>query len=124
MSKSPLAQPVTTGLVTAFVGYSSSFAVVLKGLQSVGASEEQAASGLMALSFAMGFLCLLLSFAYKMPISGAWSTPGAALLAATGAVSGGFPAAVGAFLAVGALVIVTGLFKPAAKAVARPAVTG
>jgi len=110
---------VTAGLATAFVGYASSFAVVLKGLQSVGASEEQAASGLMALSFAMGFLCLLLSFAYKMPISGAWSTPGAALLAATGAVSGGFPAAVGAFLVVGALVVVTGLFKPAAKAVAR-----
>jgi len=118
MYKSPLVQPVTTGLVTAFVGYASSFAVVLKGLQSVGASDAQAASGLMALSFAMGFLCLILSFAYRMPISGAWSTPGGALLAATGAVAGGFGAAIGAFLVVGALVVVTGLFKPAAKAVA------
>jgi benzoate membrane transport protein len=118
MSKSPLVQPITTGVVTAFVGYAGSFAVVLKGLQSVGASDAQAASGLMALSFAMGFLCLVLSFAYKMPVSGAWSTPGAALLAATGATAGGFGAAVGAFLVVGALVVVTGLFKPAAKAVA------
>ena len=116
-SKSPLVQPITAGFVAAFVGYASSFAVVLKGLQSVGASDAQAASGLMALSFAMGFLCLVLSFAYKMPISGAWSTPGAALLAATGAVSGGFGAAIGAFLVVGALVVITGLFKPAAKAV-------
>jgi benzoate membrane transport protein len=118
MSRSPLVQPVTAGLVTAFVGYAGSFAVVLKGLQSVGASDAQAASGLMALSFAMGFLCMVLSFAYRMPISGAWSTPGGALLAATGAVSGGFGAAVGAFLVVGALVVVTGLLKPAAKAVA------
>ena len=40
----------------------------------------------------------------------AWSTPGAALLASTGAVDGGWPAAVGAFLLVGALILLTALW--------------
>jgi len=53
-----------------------------------------------------------------MPISAAWSTPGAALLATTGAVSGGFPAAVGAFLFVGALLVAAGLIRPFGRAVA------
>jgi benzoate membrane transport protein len=118
MTKSPFVQPITAGLVSAFVGYASSFAVVLKGLQSAGANEEQAASGLMALSIAMGLIGMILSLRYKMPISGAWSTPGAALLAATGAAEGGFGASAGAFLVAGALVIATGLVKPLARAVA------
>jgi benzoate membrane transport protein len=119
MSKSPLMQPVTAGLVTAFVGFAGSFAVVLKGLLSAGASEAQAASGLMALSIATGLVGMGLSLRYKMPISGAWSTSGAALLAATGAVEGGFEAAVGAFIVVGVMVVVTGLLKPLAKAVTK-----
>jgi benzoate membrane transport protein len=53
-----------------------------------------------------------------MPVSAAWSTPGAALLAATGAAPGGFPAAVGAFLVVGLLLISAGLFRPFARLVA------
>ena len=35
-----------------------------------------------------------------MPLTLAWSTPGAALLAGTGMVDGGWPAAVGAFVVV------------------------
>ena len=43
-------QALFMGLLTAFVGSASSFAVVLHGLQAVGATDAQAASGLMALS--------------------------------------------------------------------------
>ncbi len=111
-------QPIAAGIITAFVGFASSFAVILKGLTAVGASDAQAASGLMALSIAMGLAGIGLSVAYRMPISGAWSTPGAALLAATGATAGGFPAAVGAFLAVGCLIVAAGLFKPFGRLVA------
>ena len=53
-----------------------------------------------------------------MPVSAAWSTPGAALLAATGAATGGFPAAVGAFLVVGVLIVAAGLIKPFGRLVA------
>ena len=98
-----LLQPVSAGLVASFVGYASSFAVILKGLDAVGASDAQAASGLMALSIAMGWRESGSAWRTRMPISAAWSTPGAALLAATGAAAGGFPAAVGAFLICGLL---------------------
>ena len=118
MPKSVWFPPVVAGLVTAFVGFASSFAVILKGLTAVGASDAQAASGLMALAIAMGLAGVVLSLWCKMPISGAWSTPGAALLAATGAAAGGFPAAVGAFLVAGALIVAAGLIKPFGRAVA------
>ena len=111
-------QPVVAGIITAFVGFASSFAVIIKGLTAVGASDGEAASGLMALSIAMGVAGIGLSLASRMPISGAWSTPGAALLAASAAAAGGFPVAVGAFLAVGLLIIAAGLFKPFGRVVA------
>ena len=69
MRPASLLQPVSAGLVAAFVGYASSFAVILKGLTAVGASDAQAASGLMALSIAMGFAGIALSLWSRMPIS-------------------------------------------------------
>jgi len=116
--RSSLFQPVTAGVITAFVGFASSFAVILKGLTAVGASGAQAASGLMALSIAMGVAGVVLSAWTRMPVSAAWSTPGAALLASTGAAAGGFAAATGAFLIVGVLLIAAGLIKPFGRAVA------
>ena len=110
--------PVAAGLLAAFVGFASSFAVVLKGFTAVGASPEQAASGLMAVSVGMGIGGIWLSLRSRMPISVAWSTPGAALLASTGAVEGGFAAAIGAFLASGVLIVAAGLFRPLGRAVA------
>jgi benzoate membrane transport protein len=118
MRPASLFQPISAGLVASFVGYASSFAVILKGLTAVGASDGQAASGLMALSIAMGIAGIALSFWSRMPISAAWSTPGAALLASTGAVAGGFSAAVGAFVLVAALLVAAGLIRPFGRAVA------
>ncbi|MHB0953544.1 MAG: benzoate/H(+) symporter BenE family transporter [Allorhizobium sp.] len=106
------------GCLTAFVGFASSFAVVLQGLKGVGASDFQAASGLMALSVSMGLCAILLSAWTRLPVSIAWSTPGAALLATAGTVEGGFAAAVGAFLVCGVLIVIAGLFRPLGRAVA------
>ena len=111
-------QSLFMGVLTAFVGFASSFAVVLHGLQAVGASDAQAASGLTALSISMGVCAIMISLSTRMPVSIAWSTPGAALLASTGAVVGGFPAAVGAFLVCAILIIIAGLFRPLGRAVA------
>lgn len=102
--------PVLAGIVTATVGFASSFAVVLAGLRAVGASERQAASGLLALCLVMGVATVGFGLWLRMPVSIAWSTPGAALLVSTGPVVGGFPAAVGAFLVTGALIGLAGLF--------------
>ncbi len=111
-------QPVVAGVVTAVVGFASTFAVVLAGLRAVGADERQAASGLLAGCVAAGATAVVLGLRHRIPISIAWSTPGAALLAATGAVDGGFAAAVGAFLVTGALIIAAGLFPALGRAIA------
>ncbi|WP_029897898.1 benzoate/H(+) symporter BenE family transporter [Nocardia brasiliensis] len=113
-----LGQPLGAGAVTALVGFTSSFAVVLSGLTAVGASSAQAASGLLAVCLTPAIGMMLLSFRYRMPITLAWSTPGAALLASTGAVAGGWPAAVGAFAITGVLIVITGLWQRLGKLVA------
>ncbi|MCQ4041355.1 benzoate/H(+) symporter BenE family transporter [Streptantibioticus rubrisoli] len=105
-----LAQPLTAGVVTAVVGFSGSFAVVVSGLRAVGADQRQAVSGLLALCTAMGLLAVGLSMRHRQPISIAWSTPGAALLVATGRQPGGYPHAVGAFAVTGILLAVTGMW--------------
>lgn len=112
VARSDVLRAATAGLIAAIVGFSSSFAVVLAGLTAVGASPAEAASGLMALSIAMGIGGVVLSLRHRMPISIAWSTPGAALLAGSASTDGGFAAAVGAFVVTGALLVIAGLWKP------------
>ncbi|TWA67592.1 benzoate membrane transport protein [Azospirillum baldaniorum] len=118
---------VGAGLLAALVGYASSVAVVIHGLTAVGASTEQVVSGLVLLGFAMGLTAMGLSLHRRKPISIAWTTPGMALLAATGAVEGGFPAAVGAFMATGVLIVLAGLWSPLGRwiaAIPKPLANG
>ncbi|WP_370247028.1 benzoate/H(+) symporter BenE family transporter [Nocardioides sp.] len=111
--------PVVAGVVAAVVGFSSSFVVVLAGLGAVGASPQQAASGLLALCLTQAAGMAWLAWRHRTPIALAWSTPGAALLLTTGAVDGGWPAAVGAFLLVGVLILLTGLLPWLGALIAR-----
>lgn len=117
-ARAGLLQPVVAGVLAAVVGFASSFAVVLQGFAAVGATPAQAASGLLALCVMQGPLAALLSWRWRMPIITAWSTPGAALLVATGMPEGGFPVAVGAFLLAALLIVLAGLWKPFGRAVA------
>ena len=103
-------QQISAGFGIAIVGYTSSFAVVLAGLRAVGATHAEATSGLLVLCLCVGVATLLLSLRHRMPITIAWSTPGAAVLVSAGAVAGGWPAAVGAFAVVGGVVVLTGLW--------------
>ena len=105
-----ISQPVLAGILTALVGFTSSSAVVVTGLRAVGATPSEAASGLLAVCATQGLGILWLVRRHRIPLTLAWSTPGAALLASTGAIRGGWPAAVGAFLLVGGLILVTGLW--------------
>lgn len=111
-------QPVVAGLITGLVGFTSAFAVVLAGLRGVGATDAQAASGLLALSVSVGIVGAGLSLHHRIPIAVAWSTPGAALLASSGVPEGGWPAAVGAFVVCGALLAVAGLWRPLGRMIA------
>jgi benzoate membrane transport protein len=111
-------QGVAQGLLVALVGYASSVAILIQGLVAVGATVTQVASGLVVIGLLKGITAAGLSWSLRMPISVAWSTPGMALLATIAAVQGGFPAAVGAFIVVGALIMLTGLWSPLGRLIA------
>jgi benzoate membrane transport protein len=111
-------QPVLAGILTALVGYTSSSVVVVTGLRGVGASPAQAASGVLALCVMQGAANIYLAWRHRIPVTLAWSTPGAALLASTGIVAGGWPAAVGAFFVVAGLIVLTGLWPRLGRLIA------
>ena len=90
---------------------------MIAGLIAVGASETQAASGLFALCIATGLLCIVLPLATRMPVSFAWSTPGAALLVAAAATTQQFAAAIGAFIVCGVLIVLAGLWPALGRAI-------
>ena len=113
-----LAQPVTAGILAALTGFASSFAILLAGFTAAGASPAQAASGLFAVSLVMGLLSIALSLYWRMPVMIAWSTPGAALLVASGAAAGSYAVAVGAYIGAALLIVVAGLWRPFGRAVA------
>jgi benzoate membrane transport protein len=117
VSRPSVVQPVLAGIVAALVGFAGAFAIVLAGLHAVGADDAQAASGLLVLSVSMGALGAALSWRHRMPLTIAWSTPGAALLVTAGAVDGGYPAALGAFALAGALVVLAGLWPALRRAI-------
>ncbi|RFA08801.1 benzoate transporter [Subtercola boreus] len=112
-------QPVAAGIVAGITGFASSFALVIAGLHAVGASDAQASSGLLTLCFAVAILCIVLARVYRMPISFAWSTPGAALLIAASATTNDFSAAVGAFAVCGLLIVLCGLWPALGRAITR-----
>jgi benzoate membrane transport protein len=73
----------------------------------------------MAVTILMGVGTVILASWTRLPITIAWSTPGAALLMTAGAVEGGWPTAVGAFLVTGLLIVITGLVPPLGALIAR-----
>ncbi|MCB8880440.1 benzoate/H(+) symporter BenE family transporter [Acidisoma cellulosilytica] len=103
-------QAASSGSLAAFVGFGSSFAVILHGVAAAGASPVQAASGLFALLVVTGLFSILVSVKLRMPIIVAWTTPGAALLVSTPAPHGGFAYTVGAFFVCGLLIMMTGFW--------------
>ena len=107
----------SAALVAAFVGYGSTIALVLAAAAAVGASPAQTTSWVLAVCLAKAIGMAALSTWHRVPVVLAWSTPGAALIAA----STGFTMAeaVGAFLLAALLIAATGLVKPLGALVAR-----
>ena len=58
----------------------------------------------------VGISSIVFALVYRIPISIAWSTPGAALLVAAGQNHASFAGAVGAFIVCGALIVLCGLW--------------
>jgi benzoate membrane transport protein len=111
------ASVITSATVAALVGYAASVAILLAAATALGASAEQSASWLLAISLGKAFGSALLSWTTRVPVVLAWSTPGAALIAATSGIS--FAQGVGAFNVTGLLITATGLVRPLGSLVAR-----
>lgn len=100
-------------------GFATSFALVIAGLVAVGATDAQVASGLLVLCITVGVTSIAFGWMFRMPITTAWSTPGAALLVAAGADGADFSAAVGAFIVCGALILLSGLWPWLGRLIVR-----
>ena len=107
----------SAALVAALVGYGSTIALVLAAAGALGATPAQTASWVMAVCFAKAIGSALLSTWHRVPVVLAWSTPGAALIAAS--TGYGMSEGVAAFLLAGLLIAATGLIRPLGALVAR-----
>jgi benzoate membrane transport protein len=108
----------SSALIATVVGFGGTIALVVQAFLTLGASVEQTGSAVTALclGFAIGGAALSLKF--RIPIVLAWSTPGAALLAA--APPGiAWPTAIAIFLAASLLMIVLGLVPALGRLAAR-----
>ncbi len=108
---------ISAAAVAALVGYAASVAIVLAAATALGATATQAASWLLAVSLAKALGSAFLSWQSRVPVVLAWSTPGAALIAATQGIS--LAEGIGAFLVAGLLIAATGLLRPLGALVAR-----
>lgn len=108
---------ITSAVVAALVGFGSTIAIIIAAAQAVGADAAQTSSWVAALCLSMAATALYLSVRYRMPVVTAWSTPGAALIAASSGIS--VHAAVGSFLLAGGLIMLAAFIKPFGRLIER-----
>src|SRR4051812_31309437 len=73
----------SSALIATVVGFGGTIALVIQAMRAFDASVEQTGSAITALCLGTGLGSIALSLKTRLPIVLAWSTPGAALLAAT-----------------------------------------
>lgn len=108
---------ITSAVVAALVGFGSTIAIIIAAAGAVGADAAQTSSWVAALCLAMAGSSGFLSVRYRMPVVTAWSTPGAALIAASSGIS--IHAAVGSFLLAGGLIVLAAFVKPFGRMIER-----
>ena len=110
MTSSRLPPPASfsAAAVATVIGFGGTVALIVQAGQAMGASPAQIISMVTALCLGIGLPGAVLSWRLKMPVVMAWSTPGAALLAAS-TLGLGWSTAVGAFVIAGLLMVLTGL---------------
>ncbi|MES2625675.1 MAG: benzoate/H(+) symporter BenE family transporter [Pseudomonadota bacterium] len=108
LRKLPPAHAWSSALIAALVGFGGTVALIVQAMRTLGASVEQTGSAVTALCLGIAVAGAALSLRLRMPIVLAWSTPGAALLAAT-TPGMSWPVAVGVFLSAGLMMTILGL---------------
>lgn len=97
----------SSALIAALVGFGGTVALIVQATQALGADDAAVGSAVTALCLGIGLFGAFFSWRLRMPVVLAWSTPGAALLAAT-TPGIGWPTAVGAFAAAAVLMMLLG----------------
>jgi benzoate membrane transport protein len=98
----------STALIAALVGFGGTAPLIVEAMRTLGASVEQTGSAITALCLGVAVAGAALTYWSRMPIVLAWSTPGAALLAAS--MQGlSWPVAVGVFVSAALMMIAVGL---------------
>jgi benzoate membrane transport protein len=102
---------ISAGIVASLVGFGGTVALLVEAGHALGATSAQTVSWVSALCLGVGISALALSLVYRMPIVTAWSTPGAALIAAS-AAGISLQEAVGASIVAALATIGIALFRP------------
>lgn len=108
---------ISSAFVASIVGFGGTLAIIIAAADAVGATQAQTASWVTALCIAMAIESAYLSWRTRMPVISAWSTPGAALIAASTGYT--IEQAVGAFIIAALLLIATGMFRPLTRLISR-----
>ncbi|MFC5067950.1 benzoate/H(+) symporter BenE family transporter [Flaviflagellibacter deserti] len=108
----------TSALVAALVGFGSTVAINVQAAQAMGGSLADISSSITALCLGIAIAGSGLSLFFRMPIVLAWSTPGAALIAAS-TLSPGWPVAIGAFVFAATLMVLLGFIPALGRLAAR-----
>ncbi|MBB5772254.1 benzoate membrane transport protein [Brevundimonas vesicularis] len=112
------ASAFSSAAVATVIGFGGTVALVVQAGQALGADAGQIGSMVTALCLGIGAPGVLLSWRLKIPVVLAWSTPGAALLAAS-TLGLSWPTAIGAFVFAALLMSLTGLIPVLERLAAR-----
>lgn len=126
LKKNLNSKTITTGFVAAVFGCTGPALVVINSSTAAGYTTEQTISWLFGIYVFGGLISFIMALYYKMPIVGAFSIPGASMLA-TSLVGFTFNEAAGAFIMAGVIVLllgVTGLIGKVMRFLPLPIVMG
>ncbi len=118
------ANTITAGVVAAIFGCTGPALIIMNAAQNGKLTDIQTISWLFSVYFFGGLISIILALYYKMPINGAWSIPGAVMLA-TALPLFPFDQVVGAYFIAGVIVLflgVSGLIGKAMRWIPLPIV--
>lgn len=99
---------ITAGVIAAIFGCSGPALVTIKSATDAGYTQPQIVSWLFGIYVFGGLISLIMALKYKMPITGAYSIPGASMLGVA-LVGFSFNEAAGAFIMAGIIVLLIGI---------------
>ncbi len=105
---------LANSVVAALVGFGGTIAIIIEAAHRLTATPEQLISWVVAVCFAQAVAGVALSVWLRIPVVIAWSTPGAALIAAAPAGIDMHQGAA-AFLVAAVLIVLTALIRPLTK---------